>query len=146
MAVFGTASAFVALLAWTAAVIYYIDTTYKPNMGFWAVILIGLSVVFSIPLCVVVFRLSFLASYRVMFAPYVIAILILIAVLCFSIPFLEWARSLEPSLIRTYTSLLALMFLPPMLIGFIVAGISGWIDSILYQAGGEPSVATEAAS
>ncbi|WP_413432558.1 hypothetical protein [Crateriforma spongiae] len=126
--------------------IYYIDTTYKPNMGFWAVILVALALLSSIPLCTIVFRLSALASRRVMVIPYLISLLFLVAILSFAIPLLEWTRSGEPSLMRTYASLLALMLAPPLLIGFITSGVASWIDSMLLQTGGEPSVATEAAN
>ncbi|MEM6692122.1 MAG: hypothetical protein AAF664_22025 [Planctomycetota bacterium] len=143
VATIGAASAFVALLTWTAAVIYYIDTTYKPNMGFWAVILIALALLSSIPLCTIVFKLSALASHRVMIVPYLISLLFLVAILSLSIPLLEWTSSGEPSLMRTYASFLGLMLAPPLLIGFITSGVASWIDSMLLQTGGEPSVATE---
>ena len=131
VAAIGSGSAFIALFAWTAAVIYYIDTTWQPNMGFWAVILICLSVISSAPLCFAVFRLSTLSSHRVMIVPYLVSLLLLLAILSSSILLIEWARSLELSLLLSYASLMAMILTPPLLLGFTASGIAGWLDTLL---------------
>ena len=103
-------------------------------MGFWAVILIGLSFISSVPLCFAVFLLATLASHRVMIAPYLVSLLLLLAVLFVSIPLLELLRSLELSLLPSYASLMTIILSPPLLLGFTVSGITGWVDTLKTDA------------
>lgn len=115
------------LFCWTGWIIYFIDTTYRPGMPFWAVILIGFSILAVSPVIWLVYRMARYASHRLMIVPYLLSTLLLAIVVVLTVPVISWIQSHELSLSVTYGVLALLITLPPCLFGFSLSGCVAWL-------------------
>ena len=117
----GTTTAAVSLVIWTVALISYIETLYQPNMGFWVIIMIGMSAISMIPVAAITFITSRHALIHNR-GGYAQAFILCLILLLSATPILAWRQSNSLSLATTYAILGALMVTPPCLLGFATCG------------------------
>lgn len=121
--VIATATAVISLLVWTGAIIYYIERTYRPDMGFWAVIFVGISFLSAVPVAGITFFVARLAiihnvrRYRLATILFVVSVLLSPAIIAGL-----HSDSLSPAFV--FLTLAAMLWTPPCLLGFAASGVA----------------------
>ena len=117
-----TATAVISLFVWTSAIICYVDHMYRPNMGFWVVILLGISLFSTVPVAAITFFASRLAITRSSRRYRLAGILFVLSVLS-SPAIIACLHSGSLPLSFDFLILASMMWTPPCLLGFAASGV-----------------------